>query len=304
MWLRLVLDVHRYWMNFEACRVPFAEEYERTFLCKDPQTNAMLRQFEWPGAEGVSEVSPSCCFGYCGACARDHALPEGRARDHAEALMREFEAIQRLDYLSPLQDADPRLGFDHLFPGERGHMFGVLACQDNEGREVILRAFSSLHEGVRDVDGWVPPILSPETYREILLPGQVRIKELSALMRNLDSSSLEYSKLFGKRRKLSQDLMEEIQSLYWFHNFRGEKRSLKEAYLFPDSIPGGVGECCAPKLLNHAARSGLRPMSIAEFYWGAPSSSGKLRAGEFYPCCETRCRPILGFMLCGADVVC
>ena len=231
-------------------------------------------------------------------------MPEGRARHHSLELIREFEAIRRLDYLVPVEEADPRLGFDHLFPGERGHMFGVLECEDENGREVVLRAFSSLHDGVRDIPGWVPPVLSPETYRDILLPGQGRIKAFSAAMGDLDSSSPSYLELWGKRRKLSQDLMEEIQSLYWFHNFLGEKASLREAYLFPDAIPGGVGECCAPKLLNHAARNGLRPLSIAEFYWGAPSPSGKLRAGEFYPCCETRCRPILGFMLCGADVVC
>ncbi|HIL80657.1 MAG TPA: hypothetical protein EYG54_05250 [Myxococcales bacterium] len=243
----------------------------------------------------------SSCFGYCSACARRHVLPVGRAHQHARRLMREFEEIRRLDYLVPSSAADPQLAFDHLFPGERGHMFGVLECQDKGGKSVVLRAFSSLHEGVRQVDGWVPPILSPETYRDILLPGQAEIKKLTGLIQSLDPASSQCIELLGKRRKLSQGLMGEIQSLYWFHNFRGEKRPLREAFLFPESIPGGVGECCAPKLLNHAARTGLTPVGIAEFYWGAASPSGKLKAGEFYPCCEARCRPILGFMLCGVQ---
>ncbi len=241
------------------------------------------------------------CFGHCAACDESHALPEGRARFHARGLMREFEAIQRLDYLSPPASADPDLSFETLFPGERGHMFGVLECRDESGGTVILRAFSSLHAGIRHIEGWVPPILSAEVYRDIVLPGQAAIKELSRKMAPLDSSSNRYAEFFASRREISQALMEEMQSLYFFHNFRGEKRGLREVYPFPESIPGGVGECCAPKLLNHAAQEGLRPVGIAEFYWGEPTPSGGRRPGEFYPCCETRCRPILGFLLCGVE---
>jgi hypothetical protein len=263
----------------------------------------VMRTEESGGVSDEPLTRTTSCFGYCTACTGTHALPVGRAHHHARQLMREFEEIQRLDYLVPSSAADPALGFDHLFPGERGHMFGVLECRDEKGQSVVLRAFSSLHEGVREIDGWVPPILSPETYRDILLPGQAEIKKLTGLIRSLDSSSPRQVELLAKRRKLSQELMEEIQSLYWFHNFHGEKRSLREAFLFPESIPGGVGECCAPKLLNHAARRGLTPVGIAEFYWGVASPSGRLKAGEFYPCCEARCRPLLGFMLCGVQDV-
>jgi hypothetical protein len=215
--------------------------------------------------------------------------------------MREFEDIRRLDYLAPPEAADPKLAFDHLFPGERGHMFGVLECRDVAGRSVVLRAFSSLHEGIRYVEGWVPPILSRRTFREIVLPGQAKIKKLTREMRGMNPSSPRRAVLLETRRRISHDLMEQLRPLYRFSNFRGEQRSLHDAYLVPGAIPGGVGECCAPKLLNHAARSGLSPVGIAEFYWGAPTPSGTRRPGEFYPCCESRCRPILGFMLCGAE---
>jgi hypothetical protein len=96
-----------------------------------------------------------------------------------------------------------------------------------------------------------------------------------------------------------------MQSLYCFHNFRGESRTLKDAFALgasaKENITSGVGECCAPKLLNCAARSGLTPVGIAEFYWGGSNKSGSRKPGEFYPCCETRCQPILGFMLCGLN---
>ena len=66
-------------------------------------------------------------------------------------------------------------------------------------------------------------------------------------------------------------------------------------------ITGGMGECCAPKLLNHAARNGLKPLSIAEFFWGEGPMLRRRVSGKFYPSCEARCQPLLGFMLCGLD---
>ena len=62
-----------------------------------------------------------------------------------------------------------------------------------------------------------------------------------------------------------------------------------------------MGECCAPKLLNHAALNGLKPLSMAEFYWGSGPQVGSRISGEFYESCEARCQPILGYMLCGWD---
>ena len=128
--------------------------------------------------------------------------------------MREFEEIRRLDYLSPLQDADPKLAFGHLFPGQRGHMFGVLECLDARGGSGVLRAFSSLHEGVRYVEGWVPPILSRRVFREVVLPVQAEIKRLSREMRALDPSSSRRIALAATRKGISNELMEKLRSLY------------------------------------------------------------------------------------------
>ncbi|MGY8674438.1 MAG: hypothetical protein ACKVHO_17840, partial [Verrucomicrobiia bacterium] len=68
-------------------------------------------------------------------------------------------------------------------------------------------------------------------------------------------------------------------------------------------LPGGVGDCCGPKLLQHAANTRLKPIGLAEFYWGGPHLSGKRQPGSFYPCCEEKCQPILGYMLCGLENV-
>jgi hypothetical protein len=243
-----------------------------------------------------------------------HRLGWGDSRDHARELMREFEKLGRLDYRATESEADHRLSFDELFAGGRCHMFGVLECVDARGSTVVLRAFSSLRGGIRDIEGWVSPILSAESFYGIVQPGLERIdamtRELDGLSRLPDApDSRRVRELTGDRTSASQQLWRQMEDLYVFHNFRGESRSLKDAF-FPNSgrnpaapagIPAGVGECCAPKLLNHAAQNALRPVGLAEFYWGGSNPSGAKRPGDFYPCCATRCQPILGFMLCGLD---
>jgi hypothetical protein len=212
--------------------------------------------------------------------------------------MREFEEIRRLDYLVTDPAADPRLSFERLFPGGHGNMFGVLECRDAHGRTVVLRAFSSLRRGIRDVDGWVPPILSADAFYGRVLPGQQKIERLTAELEHLEPGSSAHGEVIAQRKRISRALLREMQELYRFHNFRGEVRSLHAAHWPSRPMPGGVGECCAPKLLDYAAVQGLRPIGLAEFYWG-DAKSADIQSGSFYACCETRCQPILGFMLCG-----
>ena len=212
------------------------------------------------------QSSPQSCAGPCRRCGAGHSLPAGNARRHARRLMREFELIRRLDHLAPNDDADPALSFDRLFPGGHGNMFGVLECEDAQGRTVVLRAFSSLKRGIRDVDGWVPPNLSGDTYYGIILPAQQKLEELTAELELLDDRSAGHRDLLAQRKRTSRALFAEMQDRYRFRNFRGEERTLRAAY-WPAraNLPGGIGECCAPKLLDHAARRGLRPRGIAEF---------------------------------------
>jgi tRNA pseudouridine32 synthase / 23S rRNA pseudouridine746 synthase len=65
----------------------------------------------------------------------------------------------------------------------------------------------------------------------------------------------------------------------------------------PAGIPTGTGDCCAPKLLHYAATHQLKPISMAEFWWGEDSRDK--RQGEFYGACVERCQPLMGFMLAG-----
>lgn len=157
-----------------------------------------------------------------------------------------------------------------------GKMLGVLICKDKNGKLTTLRAFSGLVRGLSRVDGFVPPIYDtaqmPEL-RSVLSP------ERSAI------------------------LQKELFSRYLVHNALGECKSIYEVFGLRGLIPaGGTGECAAPKLLEQAYRLGLRPLSMGEFWYGAPSRDSVHEQGRFYPACTGKCGPLLAWMMQGLQV--
>jgi tRNA pseudouridine32 synthase / 23S rRNA pseudouridine746 synthase len=101
-----------------------------------------------------------------------------------------------------------------------------------------------------------------------------------------------------QRRELSRTLQTQMHSAYVLTNFAGETRSLREL-ITEGAMPTGMGDCCAPKLLHHAATNDLTPLAMAEFWWGNPSIDGYKIQGEFYSACVERCQPLMGFLLSG-----
>jgi len=178
-------------------------------------------------------------------------------------------------------------------------MFGVMECEDASGNTVVLKAFSCQYNGEWLIDGWVPPILDPKQFYDLIAEPDKEINIRTRTLKTIDKSDPEYKKLSGERKALSQQLMKEIHALYHLTNFHGETRALTE--ILSGNIPMGVGECCAPKLLNYAALHGLKPLGLSEFYWGKENKSGTRQHKQFYPACVEKCQPILGFMLCGME---
>ena len=113
----------------------------------------------------------------------------------------------------------------------------------------------------------------------------------------------EIDGLKARRKAMSEALQERIFRLFIVSNARGERRDLVEVFRPLGTLPpAGAGECCAPRLLNYAFNNHLRPVCMAEFWWGA-SPVGEVRHhGHFYPACRSKCKPILDFMLQGLDV--
>lgn len=240
---------------------------------------------------------PPDCRGFCHDCGRDHVLSAAAAVPHAQALMEELERVRSVGL--GLSD-NPRLDLEYLFGPARGQMFGVLTGRDSRGRECVLKAFSGQFNGVWEVPGWVPPILDPGAFVREIAADEPRIKALTRRLDGLAPGDPGRNSLLDERRALSRDLMRRIFALYRLRNFRGQTRALSEAFL-GSGMPTGTGECCAPKLLHHAAGRGIVPTGLAEFYMGRENRSGTRVHGRFYAPCAEKCRPILGFLLCGAE---
>ncbi|WP_462325168.1 hypothetical protein [Desulfoplanes sp.] len=213
--------------------------------------------------------------------------------------MRELERSARIDWHVPAERADPRLATSCLFGPARGQMFGVMEYLDGRGNIGVARAFSGQYNGIWHVQGWVDPIVDTREMCRISRPVECRIKELGARIAGLSGDATSRRQLIEERRTLSRELMKAIHGLYKLSNFRGETRPIGDVFLGPNGMPTGVGDCCAPKLLNHAIQNRFIPLGIAEFYWGLENRSGTKKHGGFYPACLEKCRPILGFMLCG-----
>jgi len=233
----------------------------------------------------------SSASGFCTACGTVHSLGEGNSRQHALELMQQLDTCKCID-----DGTNPKFSTDYLWGDARGQMFGVLECEDAAGNTVVLKAFSCQYNGEWLIDEWVPPIHNVAAFHQLTQPVY---KEIVALGHKIQTD-LHNKDLIGQRATLSRNLMREIHTLYTLTHFKGETRPLSQVYN-AINIPAGTGDCCAPKLLNHAALNGLKPVGLSEFYWGKESKSGARKHGEFYPACKEKCQPILGFMLCGAE---
>ena len=182
---------------------------------------------------------------------------------------------------------------EHIHPSE-GKMFGVLVVEGG-----FLAAYSGLLEGRNDWSYFVPPVFDaqqPDGYFK------TREREISL--------TTHLSPLISK--KMSQDLQLWLFHQYRMLNAKGEEKDLVDIWQDYHSSPrirrkfplppGGTGDCCAPKLLQYAYLHHLKPVCMAEFWWG-PSPKTEIRHhGQFYPACSGKCKPVLTWMLQGLDV--
>jgi tRNA pseudouridine32 synthase/23S rRNA pseudouridine746 synthase len=128
-----------------------------------------------------------------------------------------------------------------------------------------------------------------------------RVEQAAAHLATLQT---EIEELKQKRQQRSAELQTMIFREFRMLNAEGKVRDLCD--LFAPTAqqvpPAGAGECAAPKLLQYAFKHGMRPVAMAEFWWGA-SPKGEVRQhGLFYPACNGKCKPILEHMLVGLRV--
>lgn len=181
-----------------------------------------------------------------------------------------------------------------------GKMFGVLAIQTASGDLGFLTAFSGKLADGNHHSYFVPPVYDSLHEDEFLNRGMRALKLINDQIKEIELAGCkamsELIRLKEKRKAHSQALQSQLFDAYKFLNAAGEKRTPKQLYNAP---PAGAGECAAPKLLQYAFEHKLKPLAIAEFWWGAPTSTTNTdrQHMHFYPACEDKCRGVLGWML-------
>ncbi len=176
---------------------------------------------------------------------------------------------------------------------DKGKMFGVLVVAHNQ-QLGYLAAYSGLLAGRNDWSYFVPPVYDAQQENGHFKTTEREISEK------------------GGDKQMSQKLQLWLFHQYQLMNGRGETKDLVDIwqayYNRPKLLrkyplpPGGTGDCCAPKLLQYAFLQGLKPVCMAEFWWGAPTKTEIRQHLNYYPACRGKCLPILTWMMQGLEV--
>lgn len=111
-----------------------------------------------------------------------------------------------------------------------------------------------------------------------------------------------------KRTKMSSALQKTLFEQYRFLNCNNQEKNLTELFVetaFHQKYgvpPAGAGDCAAPKLLQYAFKHKLKPLAMAEFWWGKSPKSEVRQHQNFYTACIGKCQPILTHMLSGMEI--
>jgi len=114
----------------------------------------------------------------------------------------------------------------------------------------------------------------------------------------------EITAIKNKRKRLSTKLQKKLFKKYRLLNSAGVEKDLIELFeKTPHPIPpAGTGDCAAPKLLQYAFQQKLKPLAMAEFWWGKAPKSEIRQHKNFYGACSGKCQPILAHMLEGMTI--
>lgn len=209
-------------------------------------------------------------------------------------------------YLKDQSDLPHNFGFDDkMNTTVIGKMFGVLVVRNVNGEIGYLAGFSGKLAGSFHHPGFVPPVFDSLTEGSFLNVGMQELTRINDRFRNIDQSSPEGAaaaeKLRKDRREFSVNLQNRLFDQFLLFNSQGQGKSLRMIFnphnLEGKNPPAGAGECAGIKLLQYAFLNQLKPIALAEFWWGKSPKSPTWVHEKFYPCCEEKCSPILKYML-------
>lgn len=129
-------------------------------------------------------------------------------------------------------------------------------------------------------------------------------EQLKTLEEEITAFEAEIEKLKTERKKRSAALQQKLFEQFRMLNAKGEIKDLctifeQTSHKIP---PAGAGECALPKLLQYAYLHQLKPLAMAEFWWGNSPKTEVRHHGYYYPSCKGKCEPILQHMLQGLEI--
>ena len=138
-------------------------------------------------------------------------------------------------------------------------------------------------------------------YKRLEKEWKKRLEELETEVRHFD---IEIERLKTERKERSAALQRKLFEQFRMLNAQGEVKDLYT--IFEQTVqkvpPAGAGECALPKLLQYAYLHQLKPLAMAEFWWGDSPKNEIRHHGYYYPSCKGKCKPILQHMLQGLEV--
>ncbi|MCQ2584824.1 MAG: RluA family pseudouridine synthase [Treponema sp.] len=178
----------------------------------------------------------------------------------------------------------------------QGVMIGTLVCTGSENNRVVLCASSGISKKIicaeNGLSEWfsnglhfivVPPVVSAEKIDEALNKNDAEIHRLTNLIQEGDTLIDE---LKEKRKRLCDESLEEVRSLYNFNTVFHKPYSIKNI-----PLPTGTGDCCEPKLIHYALAHNLKSVSLAQVFYGEAGSGLTRREGCGEDALEKRLNP-------------
>lgn len=159
------------------------------------------------------------------------------------------------------------------------------------------------------------PTLTEEEVSELIRESQYQKAEYKRLERKwkerlseiemaIDDFEKKVESLKTERKERSAALQRKLFEQFGMLNAKGEVKDL--CTIFEQTVqkipPAGAGECALPKLLQYAYLHQLKPLAMAEFWWGDSPKNEVRHHGYYYPSCKGKCEPILQHMLQGLEV--
>ena len=229
----------------------------------------------------------------------DYLQPDGYFKRHEAEIVGVSEVIRSLENSSEYSLATRRLDDVRKLAEREIADYKAMMLHSKNERNLRRKA---LREAVDQAEAEEEMIRESQFQKAELRRIKKRWSAETALaeegVRRVDE---RLTSLRQRRRAMSDMLQRWLFSRFMMLNARGEHRSLLEIWK-NELPPAGAGECCEPRLLQYAFSKGWHPLCMAMFWWGESPKEEVRHHLHFYPACNGKCKPILGWMLRGLDV--